>query len=266
MSDTNSTDTQDNSPIELWQFRLSMYPEKVRWALDYKGLPHIRHSLLPGPHVVQMLMLCGQKQTPVLRHGKTLIKGSDSVIDYLEKQFPESALYPADPELKRRAIELQAWFDEIGVSIRRAFFQEFLPETQYAADLFSIGFPESTRAIYRAAFPVTRTILKLDMKITKQSAEEGYLRAQEALDFIAKNRGPQGYLVGDRFSVADLTAAVVLFSVVLPEELGIEFPSPRPLGIERWLQCWADHPSTSWVREMYSQHRGYSHATEDRNG
>ena len=44
-----------NPSIELWQFRLSMYPEKVRWALDYKGVPHIRHSLLPGPHVMPML-------------------------------------------------------------------------------------------------------------------------------------------------------------------------------------------------------------------
>lgn len=258
-------DTLDNPPLEIWQFRMSMYPEKVRWALDYKGLPHIRHSLMPGPHAAQMLLLTGQKKVPVLKHGKTLLKGSDSIIDYLEQHFPEPSLYPADPELKQRAIELQTWFDDIGASIRRAFFNELLPETQYAADMFSQGFPDSARTIYRAAFPVTRTIMKLDMKISKRGAEEGHRRTREALDYVAKNLGPQGYLVGEQFSVADLTAAVVLFSVVSMEK-HVMFPSPRPLAVERWLQCWQDHPSSGWVREMYARHRGYSHATEDRNG
>jgi hypothetical protein len=33
----------------LWQFRLSHYNEKARWALDYKGIPHERRSLLLPP-------------------------------------------------------------------------------------------------------------------------------------------------------------------------------------------------------------------------
>jgi glutathione S-transferase len=258
--------SQDNPPLELWQFRVSMYPEKVRWALDYKGLPHIRHSLMPGPHAAQMLLIAGQKQMPVLRHGETLVKGSASVIDYLEQRYPDPALYPADPELRRRAIELQTWFDEIGSSIRRAFFHEFLSETQYAANLFSQGYPESVRTLYRAAFPMTRAIMKLDMKITKKGAADGYRRTREALDYVANHQGAQGYLVGEQFSVADLTAAVVLNSVVVLPEQWMAFPSPLPQGVERWFQHWADHPSASWIREMYTRHRGYSHATEDRNG
>ena len=253
------------SSLEVWQFRMSMFPEKVRWALDYKGLPHIRHTLLPGPHAAQMLLLTGQKKVPVLRHGKIWVKGSDSIIDYLEQHFPEPALYPADPELKRRTIELQAWFGDLGVGIRRAFFHGFLTETQYAADLFSQGFPNRTRSLYRTAFPMTRAIMNLDMKITKQGADEGYRHTREALDFIVKHQGPQGYLVGEQFSVADLTAAVVLFSVVCLDEY-VNFPSPRPQSVERWWRCWSDHPGALWVREMYSRHRGYSHATEDRNG
>jgi hypothetical protein len=36
--------------MELIQFRYSPYNEKVRWALDFKRVPHVRRSLLPGPH------------------------------------------------------------------------------------------------------------------------------------------------------------------------------------------------------------------------
>ncbi len=37
----------------LWQVQVSHYVEKVRWALDYKRIPHVRRSLLPGLHAVK---------------------------------------------------------------------------------------------------------------------------------------------------------------------------------------------------------------------
>ena len=40
-----------NHPV-LWQFTASHYNEKARWALDWKGVAHVRQSLLPGPHAL----------------------------------------------------------------------------------------------------------------------------------------------------------------------------------------------------------------------
>ena len=34
----------------LWHIPLSHFNEKVRWALDYKRIPHTRRSMLPGVH------------------------------------------------------------------------------------------------------------------------------------------------------------------------------------------------------------------------
>ena len=39
----------DSRPV-LWQIAISHYSEKVRWALDWKGIPHVRHSLVPLFH------------------------------------------------------------------------------------------------------------------------------------------------------------------------------------------------------------------------
>ena len=253
-------------PLELWQFRLSMYPEKARWALDYKGIPHVRRSCLPGPHIAVLVPRFRQKALPILTHGKSVIKGSAGISDYLEQAFPEPALYPADPALRARALELQTWFDDAGAHVRRAYFRDFLPSGAYAADLFSAGYPPLLRTLYRLAFPGTRMVMKLDMMITDRGADEGLRRTQEALDIVIKNRGPAGYLVGDRFSVADLAAAVILQPVALPEEYPVAFSQPRPPGLEKWLARWAAHPGIEWVREMYRRHRGQSAATEDRNG
>ncbi|HXG28492.1 MAG TPA: glutathione S-transferase family protein [Nevskiales bacterium] len=252
--------------LELWQFRYAMYPEKARWALDYKRIPHVRRSVLPGPHVAQLLPRFRYKSTPILVSDGQVVKGSANVIDYLEQQFPEPALYPTDPAQRTRALELQTWFDDAGGHVRRAYFRDFLLAGGYAADILSTGYPALVRRIYRAAFPATQMIMKLDMMITDRGADEGLRRTQEALDIVVKNRGPSGYLVGDRFSVADLTAATVLAAVAFPPEYPVSFPQPLPAALERWLARWSGHPGVEWVREMYRRHRGHSVAAEDRNG
>ncbi len=258
--------TRVQSPLELWQFRLSMYPEKVRWALDHKGIPYILHSLMPGPHAIPMLLRTGQKQVPVIRHGSTLVKGSAAIIDYLEQHGSGPSLYPEDPVLREQALALQQWFDAYGPHVRRAFFAAFLPATDCAADLFSIGYPPRVRALYRATFPVTRTIMQLDMGIHPARVAEGYRKTKEALDFVAQHINADGYLVGGQFSIADLTAAVILFALVFPEQYPVTFASPRPAAVEQWLSHWAGHPATAWVRESYRRYRGHSCAIEDHNG
>jgi len=47
----DSSDREHSVLPVLWQPQISRYVEKVRWALDYKRVPHIRQSLLPGLHL-----------------------------------------------------------------------------------------------------------------------------------------------------------------------------------------------------------------------
>ena len=49
-----------------------------------------------------------------------------------------------------------------------------------------------------------------------------------ALDRLEAELQPSGYLVGERFSVADLTAAALLAPVVLPPEFPYRPPGPLP--------------------------------------
>jgi hypothetical protein len=53
-------------PVLCWQFALSHYVEKVRWALDLKRVPHVRRSLLPGLHINRIKKMTSQTPVPVL--------------------------------------------------------------------------------------------------------------------------------------------------------------------------------------------------------
>ncbi|MEZ4452132.1 MAG: glutathione S-transferase family protein [Nannocystaceae bacterium] len=242
--------------IELVQFRFSHYNEKARWALDHKRIPHTRRSLLPGPHLPILRRMTGGTQVPVLRIDGELVIGSSAILARLEADYPERPLYPERPEWRARALEVQRLFDEeVGAEARRALFLELLQDARYAARCFTQGFGAATSAIYGLAFPMTRAAMRRAMDLDPGRQEAALTALTRGLDFVAEHAGPDGFLVGDRFSIADLTAASLLQLVSFPRELEFGLPEPRSPRMERWLARWSTHPGAAWVTETYRAHR-----------
>jgi len=244
-------------PPVLWQFRQSHFNEKVRWALDWKGIPHVRRSVLPGLHIPVILWITGQKQVPVLVVDGRTVTDSTQIIAALEARNPDPPLYPSEPALRERALALEDFFDmELGPHVRRAFFHAVLPDTSFSAALIATGFGPVAQALYRAAFPATRALMRLDMRIDDAGAALGRSKTAAALDRIAAELGPQGYLVGDRFSVADLTAAALLYPLVQPPEHPYQAPGPMPAAAAALRASFANHPAFRWAEDLYRRHRG----------
>src|ERR671936_1025779 len=114
-----------NGRVVLWHLPISHFSEKARWALAYKGVEHERKAPPPGIHIAVALRLTRGRQytLPVLELDGKRIGDSTAIIEELERRFPEPPLYPADPEERRRALELEDWFDEeLGPYLRRFLF------------------------------------------------------------------------------------------------------------------------------------------------
>jgi glutathione S-transferase len=249
----------DDAPV-LWQFRASHFNEKVRWALDWKGIAHIRRTLLPGWHIPRVLFMTGQKSVPVLVVDGKAIADSTRIIEKLESMRPDPPLYPADPAERRRALELEEFCDEqLGPHVRRAFFFEVLDQSDFLVDIFACDEGAVTRALYRALFPMTRMAMRLDMGLNAGGAERSRDKVEKALDRLDGELKPSGYLVGERFSVADLTAAALLSPLVWPAEYSYPMP-PLPAAVARWRASLAARPALRWTAEMYRRHRGPSAA------
>lgn len=252
---------QNKATPELYQFCFSNFNEKVRWALDYKLIPHSRHSLLPGAHIPKAMWLSGQKSVPIVRIGNKVFSGSANIIEELEQRYPERSLFPRSFDDRRQAHDIIRWFDEVvGPATRRTLFHEILPARKYSADLFSQSFSKPVRTGYRLLFPGLVPILKMDMSINKKNHKKGLALTEEALDYIADNAGEDGYLIGDRFTVADLTAASLLFITCFPPEIQFKIDRQGSSEIQGWLNRWSDHPGTTWIKRMYHRHRGSSAA------
>jgi len=244
----------------LWQFTYSHFNEKARWALDFKQVPHVRRSLLPGPHSVRIRRMTGQTAVPVLELDGRMIHDSTRIIAALEEAYPDPPLYPRDEAERRRALELEDFFDiELGPHIRRLAFYLLLPFPDIVVAMFSQDSGRTARAAFRAAFPMVRPMMKKAMRIDRAGAELGRAKTLAALDRVAKELGPAGYLVGDRFTVADLTAAALLSPLVAPPEFPYP-PPPMPAPVLEARSSLSEHPAFQWVLDTYRRHRGESAA------
>jgi glutathione S-transferase len=61
-------------------------------------------------------------------------------------------------------------------------------------------------------------------------------------------------MVGDSFSVADLTAASLLYPIVNPPEGPSLIPSGNP-ELEDFFEPLRERPGGRWIGEMFARHR-----------
>jgi glutathione S-transferase len=249
-------------PLTLLQFPYSHYNEKARWALDWKRLSHRRVSLLPGPHAPRIQRLTGKTTVPVLLVGDRVVAGSAAILEEVERLEPERPLVPDDPVLRERALAIQAHFDaEVGTRTRRALFALMLREPAYFCRVFAGHRRAPVRALYRAMFPFAKPVVWKSVGLAVPgAAEEAVEGALRALDFVAVESAAAGQLVGDRFTIADLTAASLLAVLVELEHPDMDRPRPAPPSVARFFARFAGHPGIAWVREQYRLHRPASSA------
>ena len=244
---------------ELWQFTSSHFNEKARWALDFKRVPHIRHSMIPGFHVPVIKRMTGKTHVPVLKLDGTAISDSSRIIEALERAYPEPPLYPGDSDERRRALELEEYYDEeLGPYLRRWVFHVILPYPEFMRALFVSHASPAAQLAQRAMSPLIGRVMRRQMDINPASAEIARAKTMAAMDRLASEVRPSGYLVGDRFTVADLTAAALLSPLVRPPEFPYKAAGPLPEPFAKIRESLSTHPAFRWTLQTYRQHRGES--------
>jgi glutathione S-transferase len=248
----------DTKPV-LWQLQISHYNEKVRWALDYKRIAHTRRSVLPGVHVLIAKRLCGLETTPVLTIDGQSIGDSSAILAAIEERWPDPPLMPPNALQSRRALRLEEFFDEeLGPHIRRALYWELLERPDLVLPLFTNSQTAAGRALVRGAFPFMRVGMRRMMDIYEDPSAASRQKVVEALDMLEKELGDREYLVGDSFTIADLTAASLFYPLGGPPP---EYPYPTvsPAAVSdsarEFMDSLMDRPGAHWVAEMYRRHR-----------
>jgi glutathione S-transferase len=163
---------------------LSPFVRKVRVALIEKGIAYELKPLIPfgvGPEYKKKSPL---GKIPLYEEGDFTLPDSSCIIAYLEKAHPQPALYPSDPKQFGRAL----WYEEYADSrmveiIGGIFFQRVIRKNLMKQDP--------------------------DEALVQKSIE----RLPEIFDYLEGEIGNNEFLVGNRFTIADLAVASPLVNL-----------------------------------------------------
>jgi glutathione S-transferase len=240
--------------LTLYQFPISHYCEKIRWALDYKGLDYKIVNLLPGSHVKTIQKMAPRTEVPVLEHDGRFVQNSSDIITYLDEHFPDPPLTPASPELQAQALEWESYADEqIGPQIRLFCYYYFLDRPDILLPMLTLGQPWYKRLLFRLIYPKVRTVIRRFLHINQRTAATSLVKLTGAIDRLHGYRQQHPFLAGDNFSRADLAAAALLAPLCRPDKYGLEWPAVFPGEMAASVD--ALRPKLTWVEELYRTRR-----------
>lgn len=211
--------------LRLLSIPISHYCEKARWALDRLGLEYIEERHLQVFHYLRSYQLSRGANVPVLIDGNTTVTDSTLIMQYLDRYATaETCLYP---ESQRQAIaELEDLFDEtLGIESRRWVYYHALKTPTMALRTSAQGVPGWQASIAPFFYPLLKSYINFKLDISTATINAGLARARAVIDTVDNLlRDGRPFLVGDRFSAADLTLAAMMAPFVMPREYGVRLP------------------------------------------
>jgi glutathione S-transferase len=247
-------------PHTLVTIPFSHFCEKARWSLEAAGVPFVEEGHCPVLHRPAVKKAGGRGSVPVLVvDGGRAIDDSPLIVEYADaRAAPGRKLWP-EGRARDEGLALERELDrEYAPHVRRFVYFHFLPRRDITLGLFGIDTPRREHGIARVAFPVFRLLMRRFMRVH----EAGVRRSEDAMSrtfdaIAARLRDGRPYLLGDRFSAADIAFASFAAPMVHPPEHpkvrveAVDFP-PAYTAAVRAAQ---EHPAGQFARRVYRDHR-----------
>lgn len=223
------------SSMQLVTIAFSHYNEKARWGLDRFGVVYRERACLPLLHFPVVMWttrfrggrsdrVSTRWSTPVLitDEGERLCDSS-AIVRYADDRHGDEAstLYPREHRAEIEALE-QRLHDRMGAHSRRVAYFHLLPERALIAALARNNVGSFQAAVFVRGLPLWSRVLRRALGIDRARAEASAAKLRQEVaqldERIGDRLGEGGYLVGDRFSAADLTLACMLAPALLPSQ------------------------------------------------
>ena len=243
--------------LELYQFELSHYAEKVRLVLDYKGLAYRKIEVTPGIGQIDLFRLSGQRQIPVLKDGSEVIADSTKIIEYLDRQYPDRPVIPSDPKLRGLTLLIEQWADEsIGLNARKALIGALNGSQSFRTAFLPSSTPDLVKTLVGAVPNELLSFLGQGVGLGPEgvkAAEDSLKRDLTALVFILLE---QPYLVTDHPTLADFAVAALTTYLKFPSGNYLDIPeSLKGKGVPGIADIGTFEPFFTWRDKLYADFR-----------
>jgi glutathione S-transferase len=239
-------------PARLITIPVSHYCEKTRWALHRLQVPFLEERHMPPFHRFATRNLgtrstaqpaternlsplnrfvgqqVGGQSVPVLITDRQVLLSSDAILQYADAIAPDDLrLYPTNPQQRQQVDQLVDSFDTVlAPAVRLWTYSYIMDQPQLVRSLWCEGVPWYEAMLFPVVFGWMRSNVVQMYGINAASAiaaDQTIGRIFDTVDALLADG--RSYLVGDRFSAADLAFVTLAAAMVMPEGYGVKFPA-----------------------------------------
>lgn len=245
--------------LRLITIGFSHYCEKARWALDRTGLAYREEDHVPLLHWPARLVAGGGRTVPALVTPEEVLCESSEIVRFADRHLPaERRLIPEDEAQRAEVLATMAELDRgLGPAVRRWLYFHVTQDDAALVRLLTCTGPAWERRVTRVAYPAIRAVIRRGLKIDAASAERSRRRMEASFAAVdEKLADGRRFLVGDRFSAADLTFAALAGILVQPK--GLPFAVPEPTGvaaIDAAVVATRARPAGRFIERLYAEER-----------
>ncbi|WP_179401454.1 glutathione S-transferase family protein [Burkholderia guangdongensis] len=250
-------------PAVLITMPHSHYSEKARWALDRLALPYreephapLLHRLATKPN--------GGGSVPVLVHDGAHFIDSTDILVHTDNVCGGDVLYPRDAGLRQEVEALETQFDEeLGPHTRRWAYAQLLSERSLLRQVMSRGVPRFEAVLLPVMMPGVVRLVRASLRITPESAARSLERVRGIFRHVdGRLDDGRRFLVGERFTAADLTFAALAAPVLFPAGYRAAYPAldDVPAAMRDEVLRLRETAAGQFALRMYVQERDRSHA------
>ena len=246
-------------PPRLITIPFSHYCEKARWAGDHLGAPYVEEAHIPGGHF-RAVNNVGGKTVPVLVTEAETFTDSTEILHHFDRTVPpEKRLFPVDPGECADVSAFEESFDaDLGPATRLLVYHHGLSDQAMLVRAVSPSLTMFQRLAFRALLVPLAPQMRKFYRINDRSAAKAVTTIRSIFERVgAALADGREFLVGSRFTAADLTFAALAAPVLMPpghSSFGSDLDE-APAAVRELMTSLRATPAGAFVVRMYREHR-----------
>ena len=220
--------------ITLYQFATSPFTEKVRRAMNYKGLS------FDVQEVERMKVPAGEYKHvsptgkfPALQDGDQTVWDSTDIIHHLEAHHDGASLIPVDPREAALAHAIEEWADESLYFYEMTMRLAWEHNLDAALDEFAAGMPGVPKEALRPRILESVGQLTAAQGIGRKPREQVIADVERSFHALDAMLAGRDWLCGDALSYADLAVIAQVNALLYAQEARAALESTT--HIKDWL-------------------------------
>jgi glutathione S-transferase len=189
------------------------------------------------------------------------IRDSSAIVRYVSDRYagPDQGLYPT-----AEVGELETTFaNDLGAHTRRFAYFYLLADRDGLGRLADANAGPRQAAWFKRVLPVVTTMIARGLRVTPAGAARSLEKLRGAMAKVSDRIEGRPYLVGDRFTAADLAFACMAAPLLLPqrdEGYGAVLPplEETPPAFAEIVREMRDTPAGRFALRMFREERGHA--------